>query len=429
MNRILILIAFLASPQLYADPYETAQRFTAGDVISAEVLNDILDRIELSLKEITVAELVGTWTATQHVCNETLGKAPGIAINADHTNESAPNSGRGCLYVSVNSNYPDFTDWDGATGMEDGLYGKRTDTITITAVSGSDTAFTIQSENYNFIYRLSSGGNSQKLNSGLTHKCAIIGSHGLFGCLLDAAIVPNSTHTLRRDWITYQMRRLSPTRFEILGGPSRGNSEFNLIVLDKTDVPPEAPTALSASRTAGTVTLSWTVNGSTATGGVVKRKTSIAGSWSTLGTPSTGSYSDSAITLNNSYWYRVFATNANGTSVGSNVVKVTWANTPPLFDFYSHIDIYENTTAIVSVGATDVDGDALTYSISSQSPGSDATYMSITSGGVLSFDSAPDYENPQDYGTNNTYEIKVTISDGIDPITRDLSVSVMNVSD
>ena len=52
MNRILILIAFLATPQLHADPYETAQRFTAGDVISAEVLNDILDRIELSLKDI-----------------------------------------------------------------------------------------------------------------------------------------------------------------------------------------------------------------------------------------------------------------------------------------------------------------------------------------------------------------------------------------
>ena len=224
------------------------------------------------------------------------------------------------------------------------------------------------------------------------------------------------------------MRRLSPTRFEILGGPSRGNSEFNLIVLDKTNIAPEAPTALSASRTAGTVTLSWTVNG-TATGGVVKRKTSIAGSWSTLGTPSTGSYSDSDITLNNSYWYRVFATNANGTSVGSNVVKVTWANTPPLFDFYSHIDIYENTTAIVSVGATDAESDALTYSISSQSPGSDATYMSITSGGVLSFSAAPDYENPQDYGTNNTYQIKVTVSDGIDSVTQDLSVSVMNVSD
>ena len=229
------------------------------------------------------------------------------------------------------------------------------------------------------------------------------------------------------------MRRLSPTRFEILGGPERGGAEINLIIMDKTNIAPEAPTALSASVAgdvnAATVSLSWTINGSNATGGVVKRKLALAGSWSTLGTPSTGSYSDSDIALNNSYWYRVFATNANGTSVGSNVVKVTWANTPPSFDYYSHFDIYENTTAIVSIGATDVDGDALTYSISSQSPGSDATYMSITSGGVLSFDSAPDYENPQDYGTNNTYEIKVTISDGIDPITRDLSVSVMNVSD
>jgi hypothetical protein len=312
--------------------------------------------------------------------------------------------------------------------MEDGLYGKRTDTITITAVSGSDTAFTIQSENYNFIYRLSSGGNSQKLNSGLTHKCAIIGNHGLFGCLLDAAIVPNSTHTLRREWITYQMRRLSPTRFEILGGPSRGNSEFNLIVLDKTNIAPEAPTALSASRTAGTVTLSWTVNG-TATGGVVKRKTSIAGSWSTLGTPSTGSYSDSAITLNNSYWYRVFATNANGTSVGSNVVKVTWANTPPSIDLANYLTIDENTTAILTVGATDADGDALTYSISSQSPGNDATYMSITSGGVLSFSAAPDSENPQDYGTDNDYKIKVTVSDGIESSTQAMLVMVRDVSD
>ena len=79
MNRIFILIAFLATAELSADPYETAQRFTSGDVISAEVLNDILDRIELSLKDITVAELVGTWSATQHVCGNTLGKGVGIA--------------------------------------------------------------------------------------------------------------------------------------------------------------------------------------------------------------------------------------------------------------------------------------------------------------------------------------------------------------
>ena len=425
MNRILILIAFLATAELSADPYETAQRFTAGDVISAEVLNDILDRIELSLKEITVAELVGTWSATQHVCNGPGQRAPGLAVDADISTDT----GRGCLHVSTNSNYPDFTDWDSATGMEDGLYGKRTDTMTITAVSGSDTAFTIQSENLNFIYRLASGGNSQKLNSGLTHKCAIIGSHGLFGCLLDAAIVPSINQPQKRDWATYQMRRLSPTRFEILSGPSRGNSEFNLIIMDKTNIVPEAPTALSASRTSGTVTLSWTINGTIATGGVVKRKTSIAGSWSTLGTPSTGSYSDSNITVNNSYWYRVFATNANGTSVGSNVVKVTWANTPPSINLDNYLTVNENTTAITTVAGTDVDGETLTYSVSSKAPGNDATYMSMTSGGVLSFNSAPDFENPVDYNADNIYEIEVSASDGIDSVTQSVIVVVKDVSD
>ena len=37
----------------YADDYETAQRFQEGDTISAEVLNDILDRMELALKTTT----------------------------------------------------------------------------------------------------------------------------------------------------------------------------------------------------------------------------------------------------------------------------------------------------------------------------------------------------------------------------------------
>ena len=61
MKKILILIAFLATPQLSAAPYETAQRLTAGDVISAEVFNDILDRIELTLKDVTRSEMIGTW--------------------------------------------------------------------------------------------------------------------------------------------------------------------------------------------------------------------------------------------------------------------------------------------------------------------------------------------------------------------------------
>ena len=42
--------------------------------------------------------------------------------------------------------------WDGAVSMEGGMYAKREDTWTITAVSGSDTQFNVASTNYNFIY-------------------------------------------------------------------------------------------------------------------------------------------------------------------------------------------------------------------------------------------------------------------------------------
>jgi hypothetical protein len=108
---------------------------------------------------------------------------------------------------------------------------------------------------------------------------------------------------------------------------------------------------------------------------VVKRKLALAGSWSSLGTPSTGSYSDTAITLNNPYWYRVFATNANGASIGSNVVKVNWYNVPPSINIPSTISIDENAFNATSTFTTlsvfsDADGQTLTLTLGSQSPDS-----------------------------------------------------------
>ena len=73
---ILILLAF----NLSGAPYESAQRFSEGDTISAEVLNDILDRIELSLKPIEVSELPGTWEAN-HIGVESLNDPDVDATN------------------------------------------------------------------------------------------------------------------------------------------------------------------------------------------------------------------------------------------------------------------------------------------------------------------------------------------------------------
>ena len=57
--------------------------------------------------------------------------------------------------------------------------------------------------------------------------------------------------------------------------------------------------------------------------------------------------------------------------------------------------------------ATDADaGDSITgYAISG---GADQGKFSITNSGALTFKSAPNYEDPTDTGTDNTYAVEVT---------------------
>ncbi len=65
--------------------------------------------------------------------------------------------------------------------------------------------------------------------------------------------------------------------------------------------------------------------------------------------------------------------------------------------------IPENTTAVLTVVATDADqpSQTVTYNITG---GSDQGKFSITSGGVLTFNNAPDFENPTDANTDNIYQ-------------------------
>ena len=68
MKKLILTMMILFSGINYADDYKTAQRFQEGDTISAAVLNDILDRMELALKTTTSVDLVGTWDLVQTTC-------------------------------------------------------------------------------------------------------------------------------------------------------------------------------------------------------------------------------------------------------------------------------------------------------------------------------------------------------------------------
>ncbi|MBI2717513.1 MAG: cadherin domain-containing protein [Rhizobiales bacterium] len=93
----------------------------------------------------------------------------------------------------------------------------------------------------------------------------------------------------------------------------------------------------------------------------------------------------------------------------------------------ANVYVDENTTAVTTVTAVDLDGDInLTYSI--VSGGDSAKFKIDVTTGVLTFIKAPDFENPADVGANNVYNIQVAVSDGTLTTTQALSVIINDVT-
>ncbi|NTW70520.1 MAG: hypothetical protein HGB23_11895 [Chlorobiaceae bacterium] len=94
------------------------------------------------------------------------------------------------------------------------------------------------------------------------------------------------------------------------------------------------------------------------------------------------------------------------------------------------VNVFEHHTAVTTVNALDVDpGDTLTYSIA-QTVGTDFAHFAIDSNGVLTFSSAPDFENPQDIGGDNTYLVDVQVSDNHGGTAlQTLTVNVQNIDE
>ena len=80
-------------------------------------------------------------------------------------------------------------------------------------------------------------------------------------------------------------------------------------------------------------------------------------------------------------------------------VTVEEPNISPVFTTTSPITVKENRTVVFTLDATDANDDPITgWSITG---GADSTLFNLTSSGVLTFKTAPDYENPTDTGSNN----------------------------
>ena len=270
--KYLSLLIILFSINSFSEDYKSANRLQEGDVISADVFNDILDRIELILKSATAADLVGTWDVVQTICSlGGLGNCGDLSVTGTGT-------------------------------AIDSLYRQRSDVVTFT--DDGDGTYSFQTTSFCAFVRSGAG------NSACSGRYAV----------LDGRFILNPSGN-QDDFVAYTLRKVSDTRI-VLGINAIGSGSFNIIRLDKKNLAPNPPTALTASLSSGTVSLSWTASEGGATSYTIKAKTSATGTYSDVTTGNTSTtYSDSLST--GTKWYRIFAVNSDGTSIGSNVVSVT----------------------------------------------------------------------------------------------------------
>ncbi len=151
-----------------------------------------------------------------------------------------------------------------------------------------------------------------------------------------------------------------------------------------------------------------------------------------VGTAASRRYTVSGLPDGAEYDVQVRGVNAQGAGAWSaSVTGTTLANAAPEFSSPPAFGAAENQTLAGTVRASDSDaGDAVTgYAIAG---GADAGFFSIgATNGALTFDVAPNFEDPKDTGANNTYVVEVQATSGTGPrrktATQALTVAVADV--
>ncbi|RDC63171.1 lectin-like domain-containing protein [Adhaeribacter pallidiroseus] len=123
----------------------------------------------------------------------------------------------------------------------------------------------------------------------------------------------------------------------------------------------------------------------------------------------------------------VFASDGTINSANQSfLINVLDVNEPPIFTTPAALSVAENNTAVTTLAATDPENNSITYTITG---GADAGKFNLTSAGVLTFLTAPDFEGPTDVGNDNTYVVTVRATDTGTPAgftDRTITLTVTN---
>ncbi len=126
--------------------------------------------------------------------------------------------------------------------------------------------------------------------------------------------------------------------------------------------------------------------------------------------------------------YNVIVSASDGSLSGTLAVTITVTDVNEVLTVTGDatVEYAENgTAAIATYTATDPEGATVTWSLT----GDDAEDFRVSSAGVLTFQTAPDFENPKDKNTDNVYNVTVSASDGTLSGTLAVQVTVTNVNE
>ena len=116
-------------------------------------------------------------------------------------------------------------------------------------------------------------------------------------------------------------------------------------------------------------------------------------------------------------------------TIGANLHVTDVNEAPVITSPPATRSVPENSTAVHTFAADDVDAsDTLMWSVETADDGGKFDINSTT--GALSFKNAPDFENKQDAGANNVYDVTVKVTDGGGLFDKhDLDVTVTDVNE
>jgi hypothetical protein len=289
MKKIILIVLasiLLSYPMnILGGDFETPHEFKSGDIISAEMMNELFEYIKNANKMISASELIGTWSCLRYTRSDSC-KPPPLGT------------------------------WTVGT---DSLY--RYNSGTLVMIDDGDNTYSYTTSIPNIF------------------SCEATESVGLGNWVLKNNILfidfsKNGTKgnpSLEADTKLIFLKKVSSSKLLMESGEIQGL----FAECDKQNLPPNPPSsltyALPADNSSSSITLTWTDTTSNQTEAVtgykVIRKTVVTDNFTTVSTitnNTTRTYADDNVSDNGTYWYRVLAYNTNGDGTPSKVVNASF---------------------------------------------------------------------------------------------------------